>query len=298
VASTLDTALAILNGAIGDYLERAGNGLALPMEFVHRAPPEARPRVVVLVPGLMCTEGVWGEEGKDYGACLARDLGYTPLYVRYNTGLPIADNGALLADLLRSLAEKWPVALDEILLLGFSMGGLVLRSACHVGSGRGDEWLARVRRAIYVGTPHLGAPLERASRFLTRVLAKIPDPYTQLAAQISELRSSGIKDLGDADLRHEDRTGRLSLLDREHPVPLLSSIRHYLAAGALSDDPRLAALFGDALVPVPSATNGTLRANVLPPSHVKVFSGAAHLSLAQRPDVYAQIREWCTEEES
>jgi hypothetical protein len=175
-----------------------------------------------------------------------------------------------------------------MVLLGFSMGGLVVRSACHAAFLAGHRWLSRVRRAIYVGAPHLGAPLERAGRLLTGVLAAIPDPYTQLIADLGDLRSQGIKDLGDGFARPE------------HPLPLLPGIRHYLAAGTLSEDPRLATLFGDALVPVPSGTDGAItRASwgALPPDHVKLFPRIGHIALAHHPEVYAQIRAWCAQEE-
>jgi pimeloyl-ACP methyl ester carboxylesterase len=312
----LELALGILNGTIGDYLAGTSNGLATPMQLVasgqpvartgealERAYPRAGSRVVVLAHGLMCTESVWDiPGGGDYGEFLERDFGFTPLYLRFNSGLAIPDNGSELARLLESLLDAWPVALEEILLLGFSMGGLVVRAACHQASVGGMRWLSLVRRAIYVGTPHLGAPYERVGRVLSKLASAIPDPFARLAAQIGDLRSDGIKDLGDADLRHEDRARRRagSLRDPEHPVPLLPGIRHYIVAGALSTDPRLAMVFGDALVPMPSGTNG-LRTEpgtlALPPRHVKVFAGTAHMTLAHDPHVYEQIREWCAEEE-
>jgi pimeloyl-ACP methyl ester carboxylesterase len=243
----------------------------------------------VLAHGLMCTETVWrpADGSPDYGAALARDLGYTPLYLRYNTGLPFAENGEALAQLLERVLAEYPQPIEELLLIGFSMGGLVIRSACHVGSQAGHRWLSLVRRAIYAGTPHLGSPYERAGRLLAGLLAAIPDPYTRLLADIGNLRSQGIQDLGDG-LGHP-----------EHPVPLLPAIRHYLAAGTLSADPRLATLFGDALVPVPSGTNGAVtRAtwHALPPDHVKIFPRVGHMAMARHPDVYAQIRAWCREE--
>ena len=317
----LEATLGILNGTIGDYLARAGNGLATPMALIHQgtpipfdraglawALPEATPRAVLLVHGIMCTETVWepdaaGDDraGPDYGALLARDLGYTPLYLRYNTGRAIPDNGAALARLLEALLDLYPVPLEEILLLGHSMGGLVARSACHVASVSGQRWLRLVRRAIYVGTPHLGAPYERLGRVVTRLLRAVGDPYTRLAAEIGDLRSDGIKDLGDGDLRHEDRARRqatLALRDRRHPVPLLPEIEHYLVAGSLVAQPLLAALLGDAVVPVLSAVGGAGGDGDglgLPASHVLYLPGVGHMALARHPEVYAQIRSWCEE---
>jgi triacylglycerol lipase len=224
----LEASLAILNGAIGDYLARTGNGLATTMQLVDAvdgqpvAPSGAPPasgevrsgapvRVAVFVHGLMCTESIWEmADGTDYGARLARDLGYTPLYLRYNSGRAIAANGANLADALEALVAGYPVQIDEIVLIGHSMGGLVVRSACHAARMSGHLWLARVGRAIYLGTPHLGAPLERVGRVISSVLRAVDDPYTRLIAEIADLRSDGVKDLGDAALRHYRRSSTSS----------------------------------------------------------------------------------------
>jgi triacylglycerol lipase len=286
----VEQTVAVLNGLIGDHLARTGNGLATALTLVHDGAPiaareigarlTASPRAVVLVHGLMGTERVWamgGDEG-DFGRRLAADLAMTPLYVRYNSGRPIADNGIALAELLEGVIEAYPGPLDELVLLGHSMGGLVARSACGVAVARGHRWLAKVRRAIYVGTPHQGSPLERWGRMLARGLAAIPDPYTRLMAQIGDLRSAGIKDLAD----------------RRHPVPLLPEIRHLLIAGTIAKDPTLATWFGDALVPVASATDGHAHArSESMPEYVKILPGVGHMKLAFHPDVYALVRDWC-----
>jgi pimeloyl-ACP methyl ester carboxylesterase len=280
------------------------DGRELPMDraALARAHPAAGPRVVVLVHGLMCTEDVWAhEDGSDYGSLLARDLGFTPLYVRYNSGLPLAENGRALAALLSRLVAAYPVPIEELVPVGYSMGGLVVRSACHVAAGApaAHPWFPLVRRAIYVGTPHLGAPMERVGRFVSRVLRAVDDPYTRLAAELADLRSVGVKDLGDADLRDEDRANRqtrLGVRDGRHPVPLLPSIEHYLVAGTLSADARLASLFGDSIVPLGSATDGSCTdaaTLALPPSHVRIVSGASHVKLAHDAAVYAHLRAWC-----
>lgn len=322
----LELAIAILNGAVGDHLARSGNGLATPMACIEggdeltlsraaleRAFPSATPRIVVLVHGLMCTEDVWRHaDGSDYGSLLARDHGLTSLYVRYNSGLTLAENGAALASLLEQIVAAWPVPIEEIIPIGYSMGGLVVRSACHVasvardGGSESHAWLPLVRRAIYVGTPHLGAPMERVGRFVSKVLRAVDDPYTRLVAELADLRSDGVKDLGDADLRHEDRfhlrstaaapLAPVGIRDPRHPVPLLARIQHYLVAGSLSTDVRLASLFGDSIVPLGSATDGgctTAETFALPPSHVKIVHGATHVTIAHDLRVYEHLKEWC-----
>ncbi len=305
----LELAIAALNGAIGDYLVRRGNGLATELSLVHagtplalersalaRAYPKASPRVVVLVHGLMCSESIFEmSDGSDYGSLLECDFGMTPLYLRYNSGLPIADNGAGLARLLDGLLDAYPVPIEELVLLGFSMGGLVVRSACHAAAEERRRWLARARRCIYLGTPHRGSPAERGGRVLTKLLAAIPDPYTRLVAELGDLRSAGVQDLGDAELRHEDRARRratLHLTDPAHPVPLLPGIRHYLVAGTVSVEPWIARLFGDAIVTIDSATDGIdLRgaARALPPGNLRILPGTTHLSMPRDPHVYRVI---------
>lgn len=321
MGNKLDMTLAILNGLVGDHLARTNNALATELAFVHegrevpverealaKVIPSPKRCVAVFVHGLMCTETVWrfADGQTDYGTLLEADHGYTALRVRYNSGRPIADNGAALEAALERLVAQYPGEIDELLLVGFSMGGLVIRSACHVAAvvaeARGERarWLDRVKRIIYVGTPHRGAPLERAGRVLVRLLRVVPDPYTRLIADIADIRSGGLKDLGDADLTHEARelsrlTPRFALRDPRHPVPLLPAIQHYLAAGTLLPDPRLALWFGDVLVPVHSATADSVvdkSGLVLPPEHVAIFEGYSHVRLAHDPSVYERIRAW------
>ncbi len=291
----LETALAILNGLVGDHLVREGNGLATEMQCMREgselalthdvlARLQPSPRIVILLHGLMNTEDIWTHAGGgDYGTMLERDHGFTPFYVRYNTGLTVADNGRAFAALLDRLTAAYPVAIEEILPIGYSMGGLVVRSACHVAAAAHSAWLPLIHRAIYVGTPHLGAPMERVGRVVAKLLRAIPDPVTRLVGQIADLRSDGVKNLGDG------------LHDPRHPVPLLPSMQHYLIAGSLSNDPRLAALFGDAVVSIGSATHGgsaDAATFALPPSHVRIVHGKSHVDLAHDPQVYEHLRQW------
>lgn len=307
MGKSLETTLAVLNGLVGNYLARTQNGLATPMGLYHReqplaverealraAHPEARPRLVVLVHGLMNTEHIWQmPDGSDYGSLLERELGFTACYVRYNTGRAIADNGASLSALLEALTQAYPVALEELLLIGFSMGGLVIRSACHNAVDQAHTWLPRVRRILYVGTPHLGAPGERLGKLTSNVLSSIPNAYTQLIAEIANLRSDGIQDLAHAALREEDRSlvrNPWDLRDARHPVPLLPEIQHHVIAGSLFVDPRLAFLFGDSVVPIASATYKGQAQEILPPERVHVLPGLSHIGLAHAPAVYQQIK--------
>jgi hypothetical protein len=88
--------LCILNGIIGDMLEARKSRLAIPMAFyvegerLSGLPDEGK--VCVLAHGSCTSEKDWGFQdnpSKDYGSLLQADLGYFPIYLRYNSGLHI-----------------------------------------------------------------------------------------------------------------------------------------------------------------------------------------------------------------
>src|SRR5947209_782653 len=154
--------IAVIDGLIGDELERRRSVLQEPMavrvdgqvvscrpDELARAFPPATRRIVVFVHGLMGTEFPWSwwaaENGGTYGTRLTRDLALTPVYVRYNTGRHISENGRSLAELLEALVGGWPVRVDEVALIGHSMGGLVSRSACYQGAELAHAWTRQVR---------------------------------------------------------------------------------------------------------------------------------------------------------
>lgn len=276
----VDQAIGVLNGFLGDHLDRQRNALAIGMTCAHGG-GRLGPKLCVLVHGLACTEGIFAFPGSEpdapvvsYGTKLRDDLGYTPFAVRYNTGLPVARNGEELAALLDELVAGYPVPVTEIVLIGHSMGGLVLRSACRVPS----RWTALVSHAVYLGTPHEGADLERLAHVASGVLRAVPDPITRLVGRILDLRSRGVKDLRNGAAA---RGG-----DEDEPAWWLPTARHHVVAGTLHADPAhpVSRLLGDVLVRVPSDPAGP---------EVTVFPGVPHLALAHDADVYARIREWC-----
>src|SRR5215212_6187784 len=189
-------ALGALNGAIGDLLARERSELALEMslrrrgrviatepEAIAAAYPDATPRLAVFVHGLCGSDECWdllpphlgSRPRPSYGERLQRDFGFTPLYVRYNTGLHISDNGRALSRLLAGVVESWPVPVEEVVLIGHSMGGLVVRSASHYGHADEAGWTHLVRHVFCLGSPHLGAPLEKAANAAGYALTRLPE---------------------------------------------------------------------------------------------------------------------------
>jgi triacylglycerol lipase len=299
VPRNLDKSLSVLNAVVGDYLERRGNDLAIRMTLAHagaplpcqrealaRAYPAATPRLAVFVHGLAMDESCWnyrGEPTRSYGALLAADLGYTPVHVRYNTGLALAENGRLLDELLEALRAAFPVEPRQIVLVGHSMGGLVIRRACHApGSGGRRSWLRRVRHAFYLGSPHLGAPLEKLGGAVTAVLKAIGIAHTDLVADVIDLRSQGIKDLGRG--LTPAGGGELALLAR-------GVAHHFLVGGLGATETHIATvLLGDAMVRVASAAARFPAGAAVPGRDVRFFPGVGHFALARHPEVYDWIR--------
>jgi pimeloyl-ACP methyl ester carboxylesterase len=285
-------------------------GRIVPVEAsaVRAAHPTASGRLAVFLHGLTDTESAWCSKSKrhhgrpdvTYGTLLEEDLGLTSVFIRYNTGLHISDNGRQLGDLIDRLVDVWPVQVEDVVLIGHSMGGLVARSALHQASDGTDAarpWTRLVRDTITLGAPHLGAPLERGVHALTVTLARIPE--TRPLAKVLAARSVGIKDLRRGTLVEADWAGQdldASTPVPYTPVPLHVGARHFVVLGTLTAKRATPAahLFGDMLVPPLSAsgdTGGDDRLAFLP-EHIHHLGRLNHMAMLTHPRVYQQIRRW------
>jgi pimeloyl-ACP methyl ester carboxylesterase len=306
-----ENVVAALNGVIGDYLAETGNPLAATMHLrsegreldltrrglaaAIRAPSS---KALVLVHGLCRNELCWERDGHNHGAQLARDHSYTAVYLRYNTGLHISTNGRALAEMLEAMVAAWPVPLREVSILAHSMGGLVARSAHHHASAAGHAWPRKLRKLVFLGTPHHGAPLERAGHRVDLLLQKTR--YTAPLALLGKVRSRGITDLRHGYLLEEDLKGSArfaDLTDSRCPVPLPKRVRCYAIAGSIGRAPvaRRNQLIGDGLVPVPSALGDHPDPRFklsFPPSRQWTVGSTSHFGLLSRGLVYERIREW------
>jgi pimeloyl-ACP methyl ester carboxylesterase len=283
-----DVVVAIVNGIYGDHLARSGNPLALRMTLRHEDAPAPTGKLLVLVHGLCMCDRQWHHEGYSHGAALADEFGYSPLYLRYNSGLPIAENGERFAELLETTVGNWPQPVEELVIIGHSMGGLVARSACHLADQRGHAWRRHLRRLVFLGTPHHGSPLERGGHRLDYLLDL--SPYSAPFTRLGKSRSAGIQ-----DLRHGTITHRV-----HETVPLPSGVACYAAAATLAARRSRVAdrLLGDGLVPLDSALGRhTDRARALRIPRARQWIGheMRHLEWLHRPEVYAQLRAWLGE---
>ncbi len=216
--------LSAINGVFGDHLEATESPLAITMHLrangtaLDLATPgalqaalqasggEVTGKVLVLVHGLAMNELQWLRGGHDHGAALARDLGFTPVYLRYNSGRHISTNGRAFAALLDELVRVWPTEVTDLTLLGHSMGGLVARSACHVAESSKLAWRTKLRRLVCLGSPHHGSPLERSGNWVDTLLGMTA--YTAPLASLGKLRSAGVTDLRYGNVLDEHWSGQ------------------------------------------------------------------------------------------
>ena len=307
-----------INGFWGDHLSRKNSRLDLGMTLRHHgrhlpATPEAfaaafpnpTSKVCVFVHSLAATEWLWslsseehyGDPDVTFGTRLADDLGYTPIYLRYNTGRHISENGRALATLLTEVLAAYPVPVEEIALVGHSMGGLVVRSAAHYAREHDEPWVTHLRHVACVGSPHLGAPLEKAVSVLTGVLRNVGAAGAQVPAELLDSRSAGVKDLRYGYTIDEEWAGKDPdevFADARRHVPLVDGVGYYFLAATISRDPDhpLGQLLGDLMVRLPSASGEA-------PEHARrihfsggaVFPGMNHVHIANHPDVYEALRD-------
>ena len=305
-----EAVLAALNGVLGDHLAASNNPLAIPMQLrragqplIMRSPdlaasiPAARGKILLLVHGLCMNDLQWRRKGHDHGEALAATGGFTPIYLHYNSGEHISTNGHALAELLETLVRVWPVPVEHLVILGHSMGGLVARSACHYGGLAQHGWLKHLRRLVFLGTPHHGAPLERGGNWVNLILEL--SPYTAALAGLAKIRSAGITDLRHGSVVDDDwqRGDRFAHNRKPHFVPLPAMVPCYAVAVTIAKaaDGQSESLLGDGLVPLSSALGRHAeksRCLEFAEGNQWIGHGMNHLDLLDRNEVFDQLRRW------
>ncbi|CAM2009345.1 PGAP1-like alpha/beta domain-containing protein [Acanthopleuribacter pedis] len=311
-ASQRDTLTAVLNGVIGDHLAAQNNPLAIPMqlrrdgqavsgESLAQALSNEQPRLLILIHGLCMNDLKWRRGDHDHGAALARDLGFTPVYLRYNTGRHVSENGRALATLLDATVTELEARLKKPVpcyVLAHSMGGLVSRSACFYGAATGHAWPHRLRALVCLGTPHQGSMWEKTGNLVDTLLDG--HPYSAPFSRLGKIRSCGITDLRfgnvvDADWQNRDRFAMAA--NPRTPTPLPEGTACFALAGSqtTTQEGPVTDWLGDGLVSVDSALgrhNNPALALAFPEDRQWVARGVNHLALHDKPGVYDVIHGW------
>jgi pimeloyl-ACP methyl ester carboxylesterase len=304
-----EAVVSALNGVLGDHLAATGNPLAIPMAFrqggvalnLERLALRSRlqrptPKLLLMLHGLCMNDLQWQRAGHDHAQALALELGYTPVHLHYNSGLSISTNGRILAPLMEKLYDAWPMPIERLVMVGHSMGGLVARSAIHHGAliQRGKlRWPTRVDDLVCLGTPHQGAPLERAGHGVDLLLDAAP--YAAPLARLGKIRSAGINDLRLGNVVSGPASDDGTYLCAQVGLP--EPTRCYAVAASLgpAGESLKSRLLGDGLVPVASALGQHPepgRGLAFAPDRQAVVHDTNHLDLLSSADVYAVLRRW------
>jgi pimeloyl-ACP methyl ester carboxylesterase len=256
----------------------------------------------LLIHGLCMNDLQWRcgppEQIVDHGVALASALGYTPVYLRYNSGLHVSQNGQELSLKLQQLLDCWPQRVQELTVVAHSMGGLLTRSAFHHARQVGLCWPDHLKNIVFLGTPHHGAPLERAGNWVDVLLGSTQ--YSRPFARLAQLRSAGITDLRYGHLLEADWQGRERFQkhpDRRQPLPLPAGVRCYALGATLAAKRGLLAdrLTGDGLVPLRSALgqhDDPARSLAFAADSQSILYRTNHLDLLRSEAVTRQLLLW------
>ncbi|MCA0153490.1 GPI inositol-deacylase [Winogradskyella vincentii] len=300
-----------LNGVVGDYLEEKENPLKITMQFRHmseaiqldsksidEAYPTINGKILLMVHGSCMNDIQWTRQEHNHGTSLAKDLGKTPIYLHYNSGRHISSNGKNLNELLEDLILHWTVPVEELVIIAHSMGGLVVRSALHYGQQQQKTWTKHLKKIVFLGTPHHGAPLERIGNYVDNILGAIP--YAKPFARLGKVRSAGITDLRYGNLIDEDwqDNDRFEINgDQRQNIPLPQQIECYSIAAVTgkATNPISSAIIGDSLVDVKSALGqhkNPAKNLDFKDENTWVAYGNNHMDLLSNPKIYSKIKAW------
>ena len=309
-----EAVLAVLNGVLGDHLAATQNPLATPMTLrwrgrpldIHAMPtaPVVTGKILLRIHGLCMNDLQWSSASKDdgprsdHGQLLADTLGYTRIYLRYNTGQHTSISGRELSRQLEQLVTQWPQAIYDLSAVVHSMGGLVIRSALVAAEEESLTWPQHLKNIVFLGTPHHGAPLERAGNWVDVILGSTP--YSRPFAKLGQLRSAGITDLRyghvvDADWTGHDRFRKKP--DSRQVLPLPEHVACFTVAATMASQRGTVAerLLGDGLVPLPSALGQHSQAHrtlLFDKDHQLIVYRTNHMALLSSPEVGQQLLTW------
>lgn len=311
--------LAALNGVLGDHLVERESALAIPMSLrregqclsldeLARDLSQSQGKLVIMVHGLCMNDLQWQQPEHDHGKALARDLGHAIAYLHYNTGQHISINGKALSQQLEQFLtharSNQGIESLDVSFVAHSMGGLVVRSALHYAESLGHSWPEYVNKAIFLGTPHHGAPLEKAGNWLDTLLGI--HSYTVPLSRLTRFRSSGITDLRHGNILDSDWHARNRFdfsRDKRTPVALPSKVKCFAVATTKSSNTsKLTEQFvGDGLVPLDSALGRhEHKPFTLEFSREQQWVGRDinHMQLLGDQAVYSQLKYWLKDEQS
>lgn len=286
----------ILNGVMGDKLHDWDHPSAIAMQFIdiEREPTtlfEQQERAIngiaIFLHGLCLNENEWQNEQTQLFVQALKAKGIEPVWLRYNSGLGISENGERLAHLIEA---QWDADSEKtITFIGHSMGGLVARSAIYYAQHHADQaWLRSVTHSVYVASPHEGAKLEKLGHFVNSILGY--SPYTKPLMSLGNIRSRGIRSLRYSNIEeHEEDQPFLPSNPFNHEI-------QHLMIGARLPNPFFQWLLGDGLVTDSSA----MAVSHFPIDHEQVtrlfVNDVGHMGILFDERLYRSLAVWFFEQ--
>jgi triacylglycerol lipase len=310
--------VAAVNGLIGDELRMIDDPQAIVMSVrkdgddvpvspwpIGEAFRDSSSHIVLFLHGLCESDESWSmgarTTGSTYAQRIKADTDGTPVFIRYNTGLRVSENGKHLDWLVRQLVASWPTDVTRITLVGHSMGGLVVRAATNHATASGQTWQHLVRDVICLGTPHTGAALEKVAHMGSRVLHFFPE--SRPFSAILNSRSGGILDLRHGYITKEEWEGhdltRLWGLDRIAAAPLPHAEYHFVVATLGATKRHLfSTIVGDLLVHFSSAAGIGRSGAVVEGAKLEYLPSTHHFALLNHPRIADWLVHWLTSREA
>ena len=300
LSATREAVAAAMNGVLGDHFEKGENPLAINMSFRVNGQTlelqelqqliDSAHEVTILIHGLCMNDLQWTRDGHNHASLLAEELGHTILYLHYNTGLHVSENGKQLSQLLSQII---PTEKDiNLNILCHSMGGLVARSACYYAKQDEIIWLSNLSKLIFLGTPHHGALLAKGAHWAD-VLLQI-SPYSAPFAKITKVRSNGLTDLRHGYIVDEDWQNS----DVRELRALPENVDCYAIATTTSDKQQSKIandVIGDGLVTINSALGIHKSKNLnIPLENQWIGRNISHMQLLSDENVYTKIKKIVT----
>ncbi|MCF6240148.1 MAG: hypothetical protein L3J74_02235 [Bacteroidales bacterium] len=303
-----DKLLPVLNGFAGHLLEESNDPRAIKMSFRYDNKDVAvrelgniydfssyKGKIGILIHGLFGDERMWkkteNQSVPKIGDLLEINEKYSVLYLRYNTGLHISENGRALSNLLEHFSSIYKKEVSEINLIGHSMGGLVTRSAGYYAGIQRQEWTRLVKKIFLIGVPNKGSYLAQTADFVNELFKKADISKDELISKFLDIRSNGIKDLAYAYLTDEDWLDVHKKRQEKIKVRPLPGVKYFLIAGTLGKNKIFNTYFGDGLVGSDSAASNELNTNIFTKVERKIFEKEDHISLLSSKAVADYIIE-------
>lgn len=305
----------ILNGIMGDTLAEKGSDSLISMSFRYQSRDIAieklsehyeftkfEGKVLVVIHGLMNDESIWQSEPTDkiqrLGAVLENEEKANVLYIRYNTGLHISENGRKLSKLLQSFVEQY-TEIKELTILSHSMGGLVSRSAGYYADIQQQNWISLLKKVFLIGVPNEGSYLAKVAHITQYFFRKLDPSENDSVAKFFDVRSNGMKDLSfgylvDEDWQNAENENKKNVnITKVNPLP---NVDYYLIAGTIAEEEKrnkVFTFFGDGLVEKESALSELFKTNSLKTGKVemKLFAKENHLSLLESKKVNEYVKK-------